>query len=66
MLLANSSQIGQIPKAHKLLFGNPLLPKIFPNIEKTNEVQNVGTCLLRLTAETSLSSPHCAVRIEID
>jgi cytochrome P450 len=31
-------QIGQIPFAHKFLLGNPLLPKLFPAIEKTNQV----------------------------
>lgn len=31
-------QIGQIPLAHKFLLGNPLLPKLFPAIEKTNQV----------------------------
>lgn len=32
------SQIGQIPLAHKFLLGNPLLPKLIPSIEKTNQV----------------------------
>lgn len=27
-----------MPRAHKFLLGNPLLPKLFPGIEKTNQV----------------------------
>ncbi|EAU31616.1 predicted protein [Aspergillus terreus NIH2624] len=37
-ILTYVSLIGQIPLAHKFLLGNPLLPKLFPAIEKTNQV----------------------------
>ena len=34
-------QIGQVPGAHVFLLGNPALPKLFPNFEKANKVQEV-------------------------
>ncbi|KAL1962642.1 hypothetical protein VTN77DRAFT_9356 [Rasamsonia byssochlamydoides] len=37
-ILGYVSLIGQIPLVHKFLLGNPLLPKLFPAIEKTNQV----------------------------
>jgi len=37
-ILGYVSLIGQVPRAHKFLLGNPLLPKLFPAIEKTNQV----------------------------
>ncbi|KZL74867.1 cytochrome p450 oxidoreductase [Colletotrichum incanum] len=37
-LLVYVSLIGQIPFAHKFLLGNPLIPKLFPSIEKTNKI----------------------------
>jgi len=37
-ILGYVSFIGQIPLAHKFLLGNPLLPKLFPAIEKSNQV----------------------------
>ncbi|KAI5867005.1 cytochrome P450 [Durotheca rogersii] len=37
-ILVYVSLIGQIPRLHKFLLGNPLLAKFFPGIEKTNQV----------------------------
>ncbi|KAK8126551.1 uncharacterized protein PG998_002310 [Apiospora kogelbergensis] len=37
-ILSYVSFIGQVPRVHKFLLGNPLLPKLFPAIEKTNHV----------------------------
>lgn len=35
--------IGQIPWVHKFLLGNPLLPKLLPQLEAGNSIQNVCT-----------------------
>ncbi|KAF7541770.1 hypothetical protein G7054_g255 [Neopestalotiopsis clavispora] len=37
-ILVYVSLIGQVPLVHKFLLGNPLLPKLLPSIEKTNQV----------------------------
>ncbi|KAH6658491.1 cytochrome P450 [Truncatella angustata] len=37
-ILGYVSLIGQVPLVHKFLLGNPLLPKLLPSIEKTNQV----------------------------
>ena len=37
----DGSMIGQIPWVHKFLLGNPLLPKLLPQFEASNSIQNV-------------------------
>ncbi|KAL1615416.1 hypothetical protein SLS56_011829 [Neofusicoccum ribis] len=39
-ILVYVSLIGQVPYVHRLLFGNPLIPRFFPIVEKANQVQN--------------------------
>jgi hypothetical protein len=46
-LLAYLSVIGQAPWLHKVLLGNPIVPKILP-LESSNEVQNVGITTLSI------------------
>ena len=41
VFLIYASVIGQVPYLHKILLGNPALPYIFPQIDKTNHVSNV-------------------------
>ena len=40
-LLQYLSIVGQMPWLHKFLLGNPLMHKIIPQLEKSNEIQNV-------------------------
>ena len=40
-LLQYLSIIGQIPWLHKYLLGNPLMHKLIPQLESSNEIQNV-------------------------
>lgn len=40
MLAGYGSRCGQIPIIHKFLFGNPLLPRLFPSLETYNSVLN--------------------------
>lgn len=45
--ILSSVQIGQVPTAHFFLLGNPLLPKLFPDFEKANQVQEASDPILR-------------------
>ena len=40
-LLQYLSIVGQMPWLHNFLLGNPLMHKLIPQLEKSNEIQNV-------------------------
>ncbi|KAL8897199.1 MAG: hypothetical protein Q9192_002703 [Flavoplaca navasiana] len=47
VVLKYVSLIGQTPQAHEFLIGNPLLPKLFPNFEKVNQVQEFAVAMIK-------------------
>ena len=66
MFLIYASVIGQVPYLHKILLGNPALPYLFPQMDKTNHVVNVQVpflCrFLFLTVFSVYLGPDCRER----
>ncbi|KAL5040821.1 hypothetical protein BDW71DRAFT_33319 [Aspergillus fruticulosus] len=52
-ILAYASLIGQIPEAHKVLLGNPLMPILMPSMESWNQV--LQFTLKQVNSRTSLA-----------
>ncbi|KAL4813267.1 cytochrome P450 [Aspergillus spinulosporus] len=52
-ILAYASLIGQIPEAHKVLLGNPLVPILMPSMESWNQVLQFA--LKQVNSRTSLA-----------
>ncbi|KAL4746079.1 hypothetical protein BDW72DRAFT_185667 [Aspergillus terricola var. indicus] len=52
-ILAYASLIGQVPEAHKVLLGNPLMPILMPSMESWNQV--LQFTLKQVNSRTSLA-----------
>lgn len=52
-ILAYASLCGQVPEAHKILLGNPLMPILFPSMESWNQV--LQFTLKQVNSRTSLT-----------
>lgn len=51
-ILSYASLCGQVPEAHKILLGNPLMPLLFPSMESWNQV--LQFTLKQVNSRTSL------------
>ncbi|KAL8759746.1 MAG: hypothetical protein Q9199_000552 [Rusavskia elegans] len=63
MVLKYVSLIGQTPKIHDFLIGNPLLPKLFPEFEKMNKIQEFAIAMIKERQRTPADRKDILARL---